>query len=638
MVTGSAENRLRHYYRACTITVDMLDPHIRKLLLESLRPPVGYAVESVVVTTFSLDLLTLLTVPLAFTFSDWEDEEGRPTKDPLALLQAVRRNAGCITVFCQAGQIAVPKQHQLLYTYLEDSVFEVSVQRPQGVFHPKVWVLRFVGKDSTVRYRFLCLSRNLTFDRSWDTVLVLDGELTDRRKAIAANHPLGDFVEALPGFALRPVPKHVAETVERMQRELRLVRFELPEEFDDITFWPMGIKGTHSWPFGGRADRMLVMSPFVTERCLTRLTEHGTGHVLISRLDEVGAVDPKRLESFEHIYVLSPDANVQEGADESDSRADHSTPLGLHAKLYLADAGRDARMWTGSANATDAAFNGNVEFLVELGGKKSVMGIDAFLARAEKTASFADLLVPFTPSSDADGSDPVQDELENFVEAARREVALTILKATVTTLKEGGDFSVQLWREGKDVSEIPPQVTIRCWPVTLREDTSAVEIDPSSSEVAVFHRLSFEALTSFFAFEVHARNGAKEARRRFVLNVPLVGVPADRRERILRHLLQNSEQVMRFLLLLLLSEDGGDGATLPLFPRADSFFITGLDASGPGLFEALMRTLDRDPTRLDQVAELVEDLQGATDGGPLLPAGFDLIWGPIWAARRRIQK
>ena len=43
-----------------------------------------------------------------------------------------------------------------------------------GVFHPKCWLLRFAPEydDEPVRYRLLVLSRNLTFDRSWDVALV----------------------------------------------------------------------------------------------------------------------------------------------------------------------------------------------------------------------------------------------------------------------------------------------------------------------------------------------------------------------------------------------------------------------------------------------------------------------------------
>ena len=170
----------------------MLEPNDRRLLLESLRPPPGYELDCAIWTTYSLDLLTLLTVPLAFTFFDWEDEEGRPTADPLALLEAVRRYADRLSVFCEAGAMNVPNAHRLLFVHLEQSVVEVAAPWG-GSFHPKVAVLRFTAPDKPVRYRLLCLSRNLTFDRSWDTMLVLDGELTKRKRAFAENHPFGDF-------------------------------------------------------------------------------------------------------------------------------------------------------------------------------------------------------------------------------------------------------------------------------------------------------------------------------------------------------------------------------------------------------------------------------------------------------------
>jgi hypothetical protein len=62
----------------------MLDPETRRYTLETLRPSAGYELDRAIGTTFSLDLLALLTAPLAFTFFDWEDTEGRPTDDPPA--------------------------------------------------------------------------------------------------------------------------------------------------------------------------------------------------------------------------------------------------------------------------------------------------------------------------------------------------------------------------------------------------------------------------------------------------------------------------------------------------------------------------------------------------------------------------
>ncbi|MBX9719438.1 MAG: hypothetical protein K2X36_11450, partial [Microbacteriaceae bacterium] len=78
----------------------MLDPRGRQLLLAALRPPDGFRFDCAVGTTFALDLIALLTAPLAFAMFDWQDDEGRltadpagPGADPLALLESLRRCA-----------------------------------------------------------------------------------------------------------------------------------------------------------------------------------------------------------------------------------------------------------------------------------------------------------------------------------------------------------------------------------------------------------------------------------------------------------------------------------------------------------------------------------------------------------------
>ncbi|MGB8983043.1 MAG: hypothetical protein WCC12_14300 [Anaerolineales bacterium] len=143
----------------------MLEPTQRQHLLQALCPPEGYELTFAIGTTYSLDLMALLSVPLAFAQFDWEDAAGRPAADPLALLEALRRYADRLHIFCQVGAIAVPAKTQLLFGYLENSVFQVQAPNKGGVFHPKLWVLRFTAPDQPVLYRLLCLSRNLTFDR-----------------------------------------------------------------------------------------------------------------------------------------------------------------------------------------------------------------------------------------------------------------------------------------------------------------------------------------------------------------------------------------------------------------------------------------------------------------------------------------
>src|SRR5262245_50262769 len=137
----------------------MLLPGDRTLFLDALRPPDGYRLDWAIGTTYTLDLMALLTAPVAFAFTDWRDGEGRPTTDPMALLRAVRQYASRMVLFCQARQIAIPHTYHQLYGQLEDAVAQVRAPLG-GSFHPKVWILRYLAGGEPPAYRVLCMSRN----------------------------------------------------------------------------------------------------------------------------------------------------------------------------------------------------------------------------------------------------------------------------------------------------------------------------------------------------------------------------------------------------------------------------------------------------------------------------------------------
>ena len=615
----------------------MLDPDDRRHLLESLHPPLGYELDHAICTTFSLDLLALLIAPLAFTLFDWEDDNGNLNSDPLALLETLRRYAGRVSIFCQAGQISVPKGSHQLYGYLEKSIFAVMPPHEQGVFHPKVWVLRFTAPEAQTRYRFLCLSRNLTFDRSWDTAIVLDGVLANRQKAFSTNHPLGDFIAALPDLALRPIPDQIQSTVDLIQHELRRVSFELPEGFDEISFWPLGFKGARRWPFETRIDRMLILSPFVSDGFLSRIAKNGQGHILVSRNEEIDTLAHATLKCFERVYLLSPAADPEEDGGAEHEKGTGESLSGLHAKLFIADAGWNANVWTGSANATDAAFKSNVEFLVQLPGKKSRVGINTLIPQTGERSGFMKLLQEYSPDLDATVTDLQMKVLEDTATEVRRRLAVMRLTANVKALEQQDNFQIQISHHEDNFFHFPAGVSVRCWPITLSEGMG-VGVWKEPGIFAEFSQVSFEALTSFFAFEITASNNEKKFNCRFVLNLLLEGAPEDRAERIMQSLLKTRDQVLKFILMLL-AEGGGDAYQAILTGRSLFSGGAGNGSAGAGipLFETLVRTLERNPATLDQIAHLVDDLKKTKDGTLLLPEGFDEIWKPIWTTRERIR-
>jgi len=655
----------------------MLEPGERQLLADALRPPQGYRFDCAVSTTYTLDLLTLLTMPVAFTLYHWAASEGQSKLDPLALLDAVRRHARRIHVFCQAGRIAVPKRSQLLFGYLEGSVIEAAAPNG-GVFHPKVTVLRYTADPDAVAddedapspesvwYRVLCASRNLTFDRSWDTLLTLEGALDlNRVNAFARNRGLSRFVAALPEMAVRSVGEEARADIEQIADELLRVRFEKPEGFTDLAFWPIGLDHSEVWPFDTRTDRVLVVSPFVDPTFLDWMADQTDELHLVSRVEALDGLPKTSLRHCESCHTLNDSAQTLEPQIEPDDetppesdaentpRDDDSVevepseiPLrGLHAKLFVADAGWEAKVWTGSANATAAAFERNVEFLVELTGRASRHGVRSLLREGEEDGgrdrdiSFRDLLVPYRRTGTAAADDPVDQQLEKLIDQARAALVRAQLFARVKPQGGNGTSSYDLAIEATDSSpRLPSEVTLTARPISLRRENATALRDLSIRPIVTFSALSFEALTGFIAVEAVATRRGRSQTAAFVLNLPLLGAPSDRENRLLLALLSNRQRLLRYLLMLLADAD--------LDPRqllgesetaADSGDADAHETSfGLPLLEPLIRTLGRDPQRLRHVARLIDDIRSTEEGRRIVPAEFMAIWEPIWAASKEL--
>lgn len=633
--------------------MNLLQPRDRATLLDSLRPPTGFTFDAAVATTYSLHLEALLTAPLAFALydsiseSDIDPETGL---EPIAVLEAVRRYAGRMAVFCQSGQIAVPPSRPVL-AWLEDVVIPVAAPREGAVFHPKVWVVRFVREsDGSRALRLLCLSRNLTFDRSWDTLLRLDSHVLGSQLGDPDidTGPLQRFVDALPSLAVGPMPPTRVDLVESMVADLGRCHFALPDGSTAGRFWPLGIGDEAGDPLPNGRQRTLTISPFVTKRRLLAVAGQGGGHVLVSRPDELDRLAVGALDHFDEVFTLTPDADLgsvttARGPDaEVDSvevdreEVQHDDEpgcslSGLHAKVTVAETSKGTVLLTGSANATTAAFGHNVEFVTEL--SVTALRIADLLEPVPGEPSLGNLLVPYSPPD----RPVVPNEAEQLVDEldrVRRQVASVAFEGRVSSDDESG-FVIRLRTSGPVLGpDAPPQLTARAWPVTM-SDTHAASA-PLGGSLDLAFPCSLEGLTSFFAIELVLERGGERADTRFVVSAPLQGVPENRHTRIIAAILRDRDRFVRYLLLLL----GNPGEAEQLAGEAAAWLGRGsFGAEGHEdipLLEVLVRSLARSPGRLDHVASLIDELTATEDGRKVLPDGFERVWTPIWAARRAI--
>ncbi|MBS4008085.1 MAG: phospholipase D family protein [Clostridium sp.] len=608
----------------------MLNPNNRQLYLSALSPPNGYEFASGIATTFSLDLLTLLVAPVSLALAEFQNES-EIKLDLVAVLESLRRTTDKLAFFCQAGRIQIPKVDNLLYSYLERTVVEVQPPDPNGVFHPKIWLLRFISPDSAPMYRFICLTRNLTFDQSWDTILVLEGEVAQNRsRGFSVNRPLTDFIKNLPDLAVTTVGNHISRLVKLIVEDLPRVQFKIPESFNSLSFRPIGIPGYGKMKIKP-ANRLLVISPFLSDWALQLLATNNKESILISRIDSLVELEHETLDCYSRIYFF--DDIAVEPTEEEESEIDiEESPKGLHAKLFLSEHGHEVSLWTGSANATDPVFKTakNVEFMVELTGAKRIIGIDQILEEGED--SLSSLISLYITNGEPKKPDPTLKQLEMRLDSVRRSLITAGLKINVTTQMDQ-DYSLTL------DSKVPINlldVECRCWPITLNMDIKAQKLTDNSTVKIIYNSLSLESITSFIAFELTAFKDGQKKRLQFVINLPISGIPESRQERILHKIISDRGSFIRYLLLLL--AEGGS-----FQPELFRELVSGKgsntsknDLMDIPLFEELVRALSRHPEKIDRVNRLVQDIAKSELGRHMLPEGFTEIWAPIIEARKKV--
>ena len=588
----------------------MLGLDTRRLLLDALRPPAQHRLDIAVGTTFTLDLTALLAVPLATALRDGRDEreDDKPENDAtdaLDLFETMKQTADRVVVLAQAGMTAVPARYRPLFACVENSVVPVRRPRPGRIFHPKLWALRFRTQNGDTHHRIVVLTRNLTFDRTWDVMLVSDQD--------ESSDQAFDTSGLLD--ALRSAPRLV-EGAEDRSRQLGLLadltatiggaRFPLPDGASAGAFVPLGWDGTTPlWPFDDECRDALVVSPFLGGKAVERFLRSAThGKTAVARpasLDGVVETIPSKVQCL----VPRPEA------EPDDSDGDSSTSLrGLHAKLYVQDhRGGPYRMWLGSANLTDAAFGGNVEMLVRLEGSRAAFGTAAVLGteRRDRAGALIDLLTEYVPATDDDPSEP---------DDALQQVGIDIAGGGVrVTVSAAGD---ELWDVSLTVAVTPP--------AGLALDARLLTLTSSLPMVDGRAGWSGLATTSITPFVVLGLSNGTD-RHEMLVRAHLDGDPGHRRSAVLASCMGSPEDFLRYVLALLGDVDLAEGEA---GDAAWDRTAMGVWLDPERVLEGLLVTASRSPRRLEHLARLIRELDRTERGREVVPDDFRAVWESVW--------
>ncbi len=612
----------------------MFDPDNRSLLLESLRPPNGFKFDRGIATTFTIDFDTALMAPIAlagFSLSDRASEEG---PDLLSVTQALEAVTQRLDIFAQSGMINLSSARNAsqLITLLEPILHDVGRPSPGHIFHPKMWLLRFCDAVENLSYRCVITTRNITRDRSWDMMLVLESD-PDLTTLNDGNTQLVRLVKSLGNSCLRKLPADRLSEIDKFADQLRFINWEAPPNVDTVRFYAFGVKGLQSSKPEGlfRGYGHLVVSPFVTSGALRRILEVSKGEKisLVARAEEIDALDLD-IKTKIDAYIFPIEAALDSDSDESTPSNEAAGIFGnLHAKVYVVESERKAFIYIGSANATEAAFSGNTEVLVELCASAANMGIEAIFG--EKT-SFRKMLIPYQPAN------------EKYVESEKDKIK-RILRAYVVDLcacrfKINLTAENDLWTMSVNSSENLPK-----FPEQLKDASISVATVFSKNEIHPmeagkktklnFRSRSLHDVTPFLVATVSTADKQNEASA--VIRAELIGAPASRSRDVLVRLIDTPEKFLRFLQLVLAITDGGfTGFEIGV----DEEFGFGGSRRWleQGLFETLLNALANDASAFERLGPIVERIVELGDSNGVLPPGWSAVWGQFQQARIELKR
>ena len=606
----------------------MFEPDSRVVLMDQLRPPAGYQLEAAVATTFTLHLATALVAPLAFASYDM-----RTRDDPIAALEAVRACADRMDIFCQAGQIAVPAQASDLMAFLEPMVHPVRRPRSGFLFHPKVWFLRYTADDRPDAYRLLCSTRNLADSRAWDAVVTLDGvDSGDRRDE---NEPLAALLRQLPRWAVNDLPPARRARVDDLAERAGRIAWTRPEGVEQLHLHAFGVPGHESRPdFGGY--RHLVVSPYLDDTGVRHVLGGNRKNVaVVSRPEALDALGPELLaglspRSGDAAYVLDPLAgfgltDLEEPAtDATDSaapasRAPDSELVGLHAKLTVLERAWRAHVFIGSANATSAAYGGNVEFVAELVGRCKDLGVETMMGLPKDgQPNFRSLIQAYAPDNRVPPPEPdeAQRRLENLLRT------LAAIPFTTHVESDGPGYRLHL----ASSTELPvPEDPCLQLALLTRPGVTATQQGPGACAIT-FDRVALPDITPFVTLRLTDPSGLSLAT---VVHAPLHNDPPSRLDEVLARQVDTPEKFLRFLSLLL---GLSDPSALWTDAAGAGTAAWGIGGGSTGVLELVLQALADRPDALLDLDRLVTRLRRTEKGRQVLPEGFDDFWAGAMAA------
>lgn len=565
-----------------------------------LAPPAGYETVFAVGTTYSLDLDALIGACIALGLSESTDSALKD--NPLYLLEALRKTSDKLIVFCEAGQIKDPGISNKLHILLEKVVVEIVMQETKS-FHPKLWVIKYENAMKDILYRCVVLSRNLTFDRSWDVSVCIEGKPVSESNSNKTK-PLSDFLIALIKLVnCNDIDKTKMKSLLSLSSELLNAEFQLESKiFTDFSFCPVGIFGYSKVQSGlfKSYNQMLIISPFLSNNIVSEFNTLALSspqpNTLITRKTELAKLKPEAVSKFNLFVMKDIIIDGEESLSEGDN--DDKQSQDIHAKLYLKTKNSDSELFMGSLNATHSAVNGNIEFMLKLVGKRRNLNVEAFKQDIFGTDGRNNPFEQVELKDQGEANPEVAENLDIIIKAICR------LKSSAKVLKAGDQYSVELTFTGYQQND-----NIFISPLMKPG------IEQNLAAAIRFDNLDLLQLSEFYIIRVI---GTETSMKR-VIKINTENMPDNRESMIANSIIKDKSDFIQYITFIL-----GDNYLISMLENANQARSFKFDhqAPVPALYEKMLKTAAHSPGKLDELQKILELI---TDDSKI-PDGFKELY------------
>lgn len=583
----------------------MLKPTTDRLdYSQMLAPPIGYETVFAVGTTYSLDLDALIGISIALGLSESVDSGLKD--NPIYLLEALQKTADKVIVFCEGGQIKAPANAHALHILLEKMVYEIVMKNKKS-FHPKFWLVKYENADGEDFYRCLVLSRNLTFDRSWDIAVCLEGrtKIDGRLKTgYTRSQPINDFLQALLKLAKRnEMNPSKRRALVGLADDILNVKFEFDEkQFSDYCFCPVGIDGYDiaKTELFNTYHELFVISPFLSDGIIKDFDKlaltNPNKNTIITRKSELFKLKPDSATNFDVFVMKDMIVDGEEALSEGDSDivSSEKQKQDIHAKIYLKTKYSDSELYLGSLNASNNACYGNVEFMLKLYGKRRYLNVEQLkkdvFGENEKDNPFEkiELKAQDEPEQTED------DDLNKIIKEICR------LKSHAKVLDCDDKYSLEVTFE-----KIPEISNVYISPLLSNQEQKL-------SEKIVFSELNLLQLSEFYII----RAASVDDSLKRVIKIKTDNIPDTRESAVVNNVIKDKNGFIQYITFLL-----GDDYLLSLLESntiATGSFVFGSGDAIPALYEKMLKAAAHSPQKFDEIKRLMELISDSS----IIPEGF----------------